>query len=352
MGCRTAIPLVVIESDDWGSIRMPDKKTYNILKSKNIDVFSNPFNKYDTLEQSEDMDILHDRLNQILNDTGKKAVITANTVMANPDFHKIEKHDFEEYHYEIFTDTYLNYGYNHAWESFESMVTAGFFKPQFHAREHLNACRWLGLIKTDNKNLKIAFDHHVFSIDFTNELGHQENLMAAYWYRNEKEEEFIHKAIMDGQKIFTKLFGFNSVSTIAPVGIWDEKQEATFASIGIRSMQSFLLQKMPKGDKLVKAYRYCGLKRGDLYFFPRNVYFEPSTDFRIDWVNKAFSQIERALLFKKPAIISTHRLNFVGGLDPQLRDNNIKKLDVLLRRIIKKWPDVRFISSDLITKYI
>ncbi|MDZ7634132.1 MAG: hypothetical protein U5L72_06700 [Bacteroidales bacterium] len=35
--------------------------------------------------------------------------ITANTLLANPDFEKIRETDFAKYHYEIFTDTYKRY---------------------------------------------------------------------------------------------------------------------------------------------------------------------------------------------------------------------------------------------------
>ena len=41
--------IVVIESDDWGSIRMPSRTIYDNLKRHRIDVDTNPFNKYDNL---------------------------------------------------------------------------------------------------------------------------------------------------------------------------------------------------------------------------------------------------------------------------------------------------------------
>jgi len=37
---------IIFESDDWGSIRMPSKKTYDYLLRKGIPVDKNYFTKY------------------------------------------------------------------------------------------------------------------------------------------------------------------------------------------------------------------------------------------------------------------------------------------------------------------
>ena len=48
----------------------------------------------------------------------------------------------------------------------------------------------------------------------------------------------------------------------------------------------------------------------------------------------------------RPAIISSHRVNYVGFLDERNRDKNLKLLKTLLDKILNKWPDVEFLSSD------
>jgi len=56
-GWRTHRKIVVIESDDWGSVRMPSRKVYNALKIKGIDLSSGDslrYNLYDSLATSED----------------------------------------------------------------------------------------------------------------------------------------------------------------------------------------------------------------------------------------------------------------------------------------------------------
>lgn len=351
-GRKTYKPTIVIESDDWGSIRIPNMAVHSDLMKKKIDVYSNPFNLYDTLENEEDLDLMHTTLENIFNDTGKKVIMTVNTVMANPNFDAIMFNNFRSYYFEEFIQTYKRYGYTQSWEKFQKLISDQYFMPQFHAREHVNVLKWLGLLRENSEDLLYAFDRQVFSISFIHKSTKKENLMASYWYENEQQNSFIIDSIKEGMNIFNNLFGFSSSTTIAPVGIWDSSHERCFLESGIKSIQSFLTQRIPQGLDLKSKYRYNGQKN-DLgqFYFPRNVYFEPSTNQTIDWVSVALKQISRAFFFRKAAIISSHRVNYVGGLNPQLRNENILKFNILLRAIIKKWPSVQFISSDKLIEH-
>jgi len=57
------------------------------------------------------------------------------------------------------------------------------------------------------------------------------------------------------------------------------------------------------------------------------------------------SEINIAFRMKKPAIISSHRINYVGFIDSSNRDRNLKSLNQLLTRILEKWPDVEFMTT-------
>ncbi len=76
----------------------------------------------------------------------------------------------------------------------------------------------------------------------------------------------------------------------------------------------------------------------------RNVVFEP-TNGNSDHIGKALKQIEAAFQWHKPANISTHRVNYCGHIDPANRAKGLNSLKTLLQQIVKKWPDVEFISS-------
>ena len=62
----------------------------------------------------------------------------------------------------------------------------------------------------------------------------------------------------------------------------------------------------------------------------RNCVFEPSlstSDF--DDVGSCLKQISNSFLFRKPAIITTHRINFIGVIDEDNRDRNIISLGTI-----------------------
>ena len=57
-GWRTKRHIVVIESDDWGAIRMPSKKVYEKLLSEGYRVDLNKYEKNDSLATGKDIQIL------------------------------------------------------------------------------------------------------------------------------------------------------------------------------------------------------------------------------------------------------------------------------------------------------
>ncbi|MBK6729400.1 MAG: hypothetical protein IPG60_00015 [Bacteroidetes bacterium] len=58
------------------------------------------------------------------------------------------------------------------------------------------------------------------------------------------------------------------------------------------------------------------------------------------------NRIEAAFRWGKPAIICSHRLNFMGGLNQENRIKNLNLLESLLKEIIKRWPMVEFKSTN------
>ena len=76
-GWRTNRKIVVIESDDWGSIRMPSKDVYNKCLKAGYPVNLNPYEKYDSLASKDDLEILFDLLSEFKDSNGRNPVITA-----------------------------------------------------------------------------------------------------------------------------------------------------------------------------------------------------------------------------------------------------------------------------------
>jgi len=74
--------------------------------------------------------------------------------------------------------------------------------------------------------------------------------------------------------------------------------------------------------------------------------FEPFEQENVDWVARAIREIAESFRLRTPAVVSTHRVNYVGGMSMPHRDNSLRLLDLLLGEIRNRWPDVEFITSD------
>jgi len=110
-------------------------------------------------------------------------------------------------------------------------------------------------------------------------------------------------------------------------------------------MSSPKLQKEALGGGKTKThFRYLGKKnKHQQIYITRNVFFEPTGE--ANQVNNALKDIELAFDFKKPAVISSHRVNYIGVIDEHNRKKGLKELKDLLTYIVKKWPDVEFMTS-------
>ena len=97
---------------------------------------------------------------------------------------------------------------------------------------------------------------------------------------------------------------------------------------------------LPQGNTTGKKNKW------DQVYMVRNVLFEPTEFEEVDSVNLAMKQIEAAFRWNRPAIVSAHRVNFCGHIDPRNREKGLTALGQLLKRITEKWPDVEFMSSD------
>lgn len=351
-GFSTKRKIIVFESDDWGSIRMPSKEVFNRLLAKNIKFsIDDSFDKYDTLASDDDLELLMDVLYSIKDRNGNYAKMTLNSVVANPDFEKIKKSNYTEYHYEVFTETLKKYSnHSHSFELWKEGINSKVFKPQYHGREHLNALMWLNSLKENHLGVRTAFDENVFSMLIDKSEDERQHCLSAYNYQKEDEINFIEKSFEEGLQIFENLFGFKPKSMIAPCYTWDNNIENIAFKNGIIYLQSYISQNysLYSQKKTNKDYilHYTGeINNNDQIYLVRNCQFEPSRDNNSNY-DVCLKNIENAFRCKKPAIIITHRLNFIGGLESKNRDESLKQLKKMLQIIVDKWPDVEFMFSD------
>jgi len=348
-GWRTKRRIVIFESDDWGSIRMPSRDVYNTLLKAGIRVDKCPFCSFDSLATEDDLTSLFEVLRKFKDKNGNYPVFTANCVVANPDFSKILESDFREYHFELFTDTLKRYpGCKNSFSLWEQGISGELFIPQFHGREHVNVNRWMKSLKDGSPEQLLAFQNQMFGISSTISAEGGKSYMAAFDADNKSEIE-LHKDIVDeALTLFESFFGFKPSTFVAPNFICSEIIEKHLASHSIKCIKSSKVSFSPLfGDKYKKRRLFMGQRNdyGQVYIV-RNCLFEPSFFQNTDWVSSCLRNITSSFLWDKPAIIGTHRVNYIGSISEKNRKNNLYFLAELLTEIIKKWPEVEFLNSE------
>lgn len=356
IGWKTDKKIVVFESDDWGSIRMPSKLAYSEMVDHNIISPDYPYAKFDSLESESDIKGLIDVLIQYQDNRGIPPVFTTNVIVANPDFALIESCNFERYYYEDFRETYKKYPEHfRSFDFFVNGINAGVFYPQFHGRDHINVHKWLkGLQDKDFAYLK-AFDQKTFVVQTHNAFGSTKSLPAALDFNDESSLEFSLNALQEGCQMFERIFGFKSLSFVAPNYIWHRRHEEILAHLGVKFIQGTKFQNIPAKhkNKYKRTFRFTGSKNEyNQTNIVRNCFFEPSSTNYALVLDSCLREISNAFFWGKPAVISSHRLNYIGYLNKENQIKNLRLLSKLIEQILKKWPDVTFMTTPELGKYI
>ncbi len=355
-GWHTNRKIVVIESDDWGSIRMPSRYVYDKMLRMGVRVDKCPYNKYDSLASEQDLVALFDVLYKYTDANGNHPVITANTVVANPDFDLIKQSDYLEYYYEPFIVTLNKYtSHQNSFSLWKQGIDEKVFKPQFHGREHVNVTFWLTLLREKRKEYLFAFENGFWGLGPNIVDNLSQNIQASFDANNFEELEHQKTIIKEGLRMFEKIFGYKSDSFIANNFIWSPELNQTLKTGGVEAFQGMKYQLLPKmgRNKRMKIFNYTGKKNNlNQTYFVRNCVFEPSQFPEEDNVGKCLDDIRTSFFFRKPAIITSHRLNFIGYIDEKNRNSNLKSFSELLNKILIMWPEVVFMSSDQLVNEI
>jgi hypothetical protein len=272
--------------------------------------------------------------------------------MGNPDFEAIRNSQYEQYQYHDVRQTYFkNQGGLETLEAIKEAYQLGTFMPQLHGREHLQVNHWLSALRQGDAETQLAFDAGVFGHPSAYAKKTGVHFLSAFHISNWEELAFAGQSVQEASSLFRDTFGFTSKTFIAPRYIWPVELEPYFKQAGIESLQGTLMQLQPEIGKstvkLNKRINWIGKRNyNGLNYLTRNVFFEPALSPTSDWESDALRRIETAFFWGKPAIISIHRLNFMGGLSEENRASNLKRLKSLIHDVLKMWPDVIFSSSN------
>jgi hypothetical protein len=346
-GWTTKRKIVVFECDDWGSINMPSNEAYSRMLAAGLNVGNRKWNRSDTLETSKDLEELFHVLDSVRDSRNRSAIFTPVTNVANPDFDKIKADGFAKYHYEKFTETLTKYyPDNNVFKLWMEGMYAGIFIPELHGREHISVQFWLKELQHGNKHLLTAFNEGFVSLDLPEALPPVRGFRAEFFFTEEDQTPFLQDSLKEGVSLFKEIFGYMPRVFVPANGIFHPDFEGVLADTGVKYLWVNQFMRYPSKEGRLKSRLMKSGQKGPkgLIYYTRNCSFEPNgEDYK--GVDFTLKQIEAAFRWGKPAIISSHRASYAGGLDPANRTRGLNELKMLLTRIVKKWSDIEFMSS-------
>jgi hypothetical protein len=338
--------IIIFDSDDWGCQRIHGRDEKNFLSSYPGFRPHDPFEDGDVLETSKDFENLSHLLLSFKDSAGRHPIFTLNYVVNNLKYSSdslVKKEG--AFQFESLTNTYVRMGVPFIWDSSSSFNNPKVFAFSLHAFAHLNQTRFLNDISSNSNGAKDFYNNGVTaSTDptaffcYMDEMGGGKQSVSS-------DLSVLSKAINQ----FSSIFGERSLSFTPSCGVIEKSAIKKICTLG-----NFRCLKISDG-----FYRSWGgshyskhpFRTGQKIpgtktrFLCRNCDFEPifsndqAVELCLNDINNAFSK-------KKPAIISTHRMNYVCGFDEKSYLKRMAMLSDLLSRILSQYPDAVFMSSD------
>lgn len=345
---RSPEKIIVIESDDWGAIRTSSREAYQALVKSGYNMDRTCWSA-DALETEEDLAALYAVLHKFVDIRGCPASITANMVMTNPDFAAIRRNGFNHYCYEpVKSSLESSPSRRNVVQLWEEGMKMKCFRPQFHAREHIRWWQWLETLKRRSPEALETFALNMCGVPTAASKEKQSFFQAVYTEPCAVRQRTVDfsSMIADGIKHFEKQFGFRSLSTIAPNCAWTDTIEEIWAKHGIRYIQGGYCQRLVEAGGERSVPHYLGQRsKHKGWYLVRNCTFEPVKDRSENSWKNCLAEIQRAFQRKIPAVINSHRVNYMGSIIESNRAHSLDQLGRLLKEVITRWPDVQFLSS-------
>ena len=357
-GTKTKRKLVVIYVDDYGSIRVRDKQAYNNLLKAGLAVDKTRYG-YDTLCTTEDLQMLFDVLTSVKDKNGHHAVFTPFANIANPDFERIKNSGFQQYYREPFTETMKRLGsaYDGAYQLWKQGIASGIFRPEYHGTEHISVWKFMKALQEGHKSTVLSFENESVASPFFPDEPKIDHDTAVFDIVKASDNDSLKTDIKVGLDMFEELLGYRAVQFTPGAAIYSPLLHDSLLQNGIKSIHVQRYKAYPLGDgKYEKSFLYTGKTNevGQRYIV-RNCVFEPFLDDRthnLNAVNNCLLNIDAAFRMHAPAMVSTHRVNFAGAIESIHRDESLRMLNELLHEIVKRWPDVEFVSGATLDKIL
>ncbi len=354
-GWKTNRKLLVINADDYGNVRLKNLETRELLKSEGVKIESR-FDKFDSLDTKEDFEILFETLSSVKDKNGNFAKLTPYAVSCNIDFKRTLENNICVLERLDATYAKLESDDQHYRGAFKLMlegISQGLIKPQFHGREHLNINLINKHLEDHTKILLKNLENYslvgIPNLENRPTVGFTQSF--AFWNPEEIPEH--RNIIYDGLNLFKEVYGYCSITFTPPAQQLHPSLYKYLPEVGVIGLDKPRTMRRHQGNGKfsIEKNKLELDKTTGLVNLIRNCVFEP-TEGKRDWVKYTLKQIETAFFWNKPAIISTHRVNFCGRVSAENRQVGIIALKELLKKIKHRWPEIEFITADELAQII
>lgn len=352
-GWRTNRKIIVFESDDWGSVRIRDRQAYEFLRKKGLNVDANHYNSVESLESNVDLENLFDLLLSFKDKNGNHPVFTSMCIMGNPDFEKIKESDYQKYFFQPLHETLNEFSFSdRVLELWKKGYEQNIFIPEIHGREHINVRRYMKILQTHEgkEGMRYALELHSIGPSLYKNFVYP-NYLGALHPSAQNEIPELQNYILEAGQLFQFYMSYLPRVFIAPNAEEPKELEGSLSKIGVKYLTRSKKRIYPLGDgKFAKEWNFIGQRTiFNQTYINRNAFFEPvcfgEQEHITDWIASCLNEIEIAFRWKKPAVISSHRVNYLGSIRPENRVKGLSALKNLLKRILERWPDAEFMSS-------
>lgn len=302
-------PVLIVESDDWG----PGHKA-----------------------QIQALNAICSLLKGFKDHRGHPPVMTIGVVLSLPDSEAIAKTG--EYHARFLDDP----DYRPIIEILKAGEKEGVFDLQLHGLAHYWPENFMVAWRQDEK-IKRWLSEDGWRTEKLPAWLQSRWIDAAWLPSRPLPPAAIEAAVEEEVECFRRCFGKAPKVAVPPTFVWNEIVERAYAKAGIEVL-------------ITPGKRYCGRDRvgkllpsersygcGErlscgLTALVRDVYFEPALGHKPEAV---LDQIAGKWHRREPALLETHRFNFLDGR----LQSSLEALGSLLEKALARWPELCFLSS-------
>lgn len=309
----TDVRAVVLESDDWGLCGFtPDRTTMDETDVEAIDPGRTPdIYHYSTLETADHVTGLADLLARHKGRDGLVAVFQPNYIVGSMSLEPAPEADGGfEWRRRSLPDLPEAYRRPGLWDAVDDAIGRGVWWPEYHGRWHYHPKERIARVAAN----AVAEEATKRGLLLFPDIASSFELSLA------RDPEVLAAELSEGLAVFENLFGRRPTSVIAPDYAWNRDRELMWGEEGLfviqakREQRSLTKLSASLWDRMLKV-----VDRGRLYLTERHVVYlhrnclleGAQEEDHLKHAAACLESVQAAWRLGEPAIINTHRVNYV-----------------------------------------